>query len=163
MRPKACACKCRAAYPPVQCSCVHKQKKSPVSSDVASVGFLAPPPTRVKHGYGGGSLTRRTAAHDTPSLDCELCLCVRKKGEVATPLSVCSGDSRSSDRCSMPRTRRRRAGMRKSAGRTLSSRPRACRSRCNNRRALSSAGRYGQVLSPVRQCSRLELLPKECE
>ena len=28
--------------------------------------IVAPPPTRVEAGYGGGSLTTRTAAHDTP-------------------------------------------------------------------------------------------------
>ena len=37
----------------------------------------SPPAYPGEAGYGGASLTRRTAAHDTPSLQCELCLCFK--------------------------------------------------------------------------------------
>ena len=45
--------------------------------------FLSPPayPGEREAGYGGASLIRRTAAHDTPSLQCELCLSFKNKGK----------------------------------------------------------------------------------
>ena len=41
----------------------------------------SPPAYPGEAGYGGASLTRRTAAHDTPSLQCELCLSFKNKGK----------------------------------------------------------------------------------
>ena len=59
--------------------------------------FFSPPAYPGEAGYGGGSLTRRTTAHDTPSLQCELCLCfsgscrVQTTGRRDATVRVCEG------------------------------------------------------------------------